>query len=105
IGANTKAEGYGSISIGGDDLNGTEYQTVTGFDGSSTTTAKGDAAIAIGGKSSADGNGSVVVGPVSKATHAEGVAIGAKSTSNGEYGVAVGSSSVAGSHSASLGYQ
>ncbi|MFK5194443.1 ESPR-type extended signal peptide-containing protein, partial [Glaesserella parasuis] len=102
IGANTKAEGYGSISIGGDDLNTTEYGTVAGF---STTTAKGNAAIAIGGKSSADGNGSVVVGPVSKATHTEGVAIGARSTSNGDYGVAVGSSSVAGSRSASLGYQ
>ncbi|MCT8533219.1 hypothetical protein KZ462_11430, partial [Glaesserella parasuis] len=50
------------------------------------------------------GNGSVVVGPVSKATHIEGVAIGAKSASNGEYGVAVGSNSIAGSHSASLGY-
>ncbi|MDG6817509.1 hypothetical protein QA306_10730, partial [Glaesserella parasuis] len=35
----------------------------------------------------------------------EGVAIGAKSTSNGDYGVAVGGSSVAGSHSASLGYK
>ncbi|MDG6293702.1 ESPR-type extended signal peptide-containing protein, partial [Glaesserella parasuis] len=104
IGANTKAEGYGSISIGGDDLNGTEYQTVTGFDGSSTTTASGKASIAIGGKSSAVGDGSVVVGPVSRATGKEGVAIGAKSTSNGEYGVAVGGSSVAGSHSASLGY-
>ncbi|MXO46547.1 hypothetical protein GNY93_10180, partial [Glaesserella parasuis] len=102
IGANTKAEGYGSISIGGDDLNTTEYGTVAGF---STTTAKGNAAIAIGGKSIADGNGSVVVGPVSKATHIEGVAIGARSTSNGEYGVAVGSRSVAGSRSASLGYQ
>ncbi|UVV64601.1 ESPR-type extended signal peptide-containing protein [Glaesserella parasuis] len=105
IGANTKAEGYGSISIGGDDLNTTEYQTVTEFDGFSTTTAKGDAAIAIGGKSKAVGNGSVVVGPVSQATKKEGVAIGAKSTSNGEYGVAVGGSSVAGSRSASLGYQ
>ncbi|MWP94633.1 hypothetical protein F9C27_10845, partial [Glaesserella parasuis] len=102
VGANTKAEGYGSISIGGDDLNTTEYGTVAGF---STTTAKGNAAIAIGGKSIADGNGSVVVGPVSKATHIEGVAIGARSTSNGEYGVAVGSRSVAGSRSASLGYQ
>ncbi|MDO9779591.1 ESPR-type extended signal peptide-containing protein, partial [Glaesserella parasuis] len=105
IGANTKAEGYGSISIGGDDLNGTEYQTVTGFDGSSTTTASGKASIAIGGKSSAVGDGSVVIGPVSQATHKEGVAIGAKSTSNGDYGVVVGSSSVAGSRSASLGYQ
>ncbi|MCT8847073.1 YadA-like family protein [Glaesserella parasuis] len=102
VGANTKAEGYGSISIGGDDLNTTEYGTVAGF---STTTAKGNAAIAIGGKSIADGNGSVVVGPVSKATHIEGVAIGAKSASNGDYGVAVGGSSVAGSRSASLGYQ
>ncbi|MCT8674395.1 hypothetical protein KZ349_10645, partial [Glaesserella parasuis] len=105
IGANTKAEGYGSISIGGDDLNGTEYQTVTGFDGFSTTTASGKASIAIGGKSSAVGDGSVVVGPVSRATGKEGVAIGARSTSNGEYGVAVGSSSVAGSRSASLGYK
>ncbi|MCT8629730.1 hypothetical protein KZ393_11275, partial [Glaesserella parasuis] len=38
------------------------------------------------------------------ATHTEGVAIGARSTSNGTYGVAVGGRSVAGSHSASLGY-
>ncbi|MCT8572917.1 hypothetical protein KZ368_11420, partial [Glaesserella parasuis] len=105
IGGNTKAEGYGSISIGGDDLNTTEYQTVDGFQQYAKTTARGKAAIAIGGKSIASGNGSVVVGPVSKATHIEGVAIGAKSTSNGEYGVAVGSSSVAGNHSASLGYQ
>ncbi|MDG6240596.1 ESPR-type extended signal peptide-containing protein, partial [Glaesserella parasuis] len=102
VGANTKAEGYGSISIGGDDLNTTEYGTVAGF---STTTAKGNAAIAIGGKSSAVGHGSVVVGPVSLASGKEGVAIGAKSTSNGDYGVAVGGSSVAGSRSASLGYQ
>ncbi|MDG6302278.1 hypothetical protein P9Z63_11315, partial [Glaesserella parasuis] len=104
IGGDTKAEGRGSISIGNDDLNDTEYQNVDGFSRYVGTTAKGEAAIAIGGKSIADGNGSVVVGPVSKATHIEGVAIGAKSTSNGEYGVAVGGSSVAGSHSASLGY-
>ncbi|MCT8779742.1 YadA-like family protein [Glaesserella parasuis] len=105
IGGDTKAEGRGSISIGGDDLDATEYQTVEGVNRYFGTTAKGHAAIAIGGKSIADGNGSVVVGPVSKATHIEGVAIGAKSTSNGEYGVAIGSSSTAGSRSASLGYQ
>ncbi|MDG6817476.1 hypothetical protein QA306_10515, partial [Glaesserella parasuis] len=104
IGGDTKAEGYGSISIGGDDLDATEYQTVEGVNRYFGTTAKGNAAIAIGGKSKAVGDGSVVIGPVSQATHIEGVAIGAKSTSNGEYGVAVGSSSVAGSHSASLGY-
>ncbi|MDE3938987.1 hypothetical protein NUS40_11510, partial [Glaesserella parasuis] len=105
IGGDTKAEGYGSISIGGDDLNTTEYQTVDGFQQHAKTTARGKAAIAIGGKSKAVGDGSVVIGPVSQATHIEGVAIGAKSTSNGDYGVAVGGSSVAGSRSASLGYQ
>ncbi|MDG6805936.1 hypothetical protein QA263_10930, partial [Glaesserella parasuis] len=104
IGANTRAEGYGSISIGGDDLDTTEYQTVDGFEQYAKTTARGRAAIAIGGKSKAVGDGSVVIGPVSQASGKEGVAIGAKSTSNGDYGVAVGSSSVAGSHSASLGY-
>ncbi|MDO9754490.1 ESPR-type extended signal peptide-containing protein, partial [Glaesserella parasuis] len=104
VGGDTKAEGYGSISIGGDDLNTSEYQTLGGSQYVSTT-AKGKAAIAIGGKSRAVGDGSVVVGPVSQATHKEGVAIGARSTSNGNYGVAVGGRSVAGSHSASLGYQ
>ncbi|MDE3939016.1 ESPR-type extended signal peptide-containing protein, partial [Glaesserella parasuis] len=104
IGANTRAEGYGSISIGGDDLDTTEYQTVDGFEQYAKTTARGRAAIAIGGKSKAVGDGSVVIGPVSQASGKEGVAIGAKSTSNGDYGVAVGGSSVAGSHSASLGY-
>ncbi|MCT8594239.1 YadA-like family protein [Glaesserella parasuis] len=105
IGGDTIAEGYGSISIGGDDLNTTEYQTVDGFQQYAKTTARGKAAIAIGGKSKAVGDGSVVIGPVSQATHIEGVAIGAKSTSNGDYGVAVGGSSVAGSRSASLGYK
>ncbi|MDO9744224.1 ESPR-type extended signal peptide-containing protein, partial [Glaesserella parasuis] len=105
IGGDTIAEGYGSISIGGDDLNTTEYQTVDGFQQYAKTTARGKAAIAIGGKSKAVGDGSVVIGPVSQATHIEGVAIGAKSTSNGDYGVAVGSSSTAGSRSASLGYK
>ncbi|MDG6430355.1 ESPR-type extended signal peptide-containing protein [Glaesserella parasuis] len=104
IGGDTKAQGRGSISIGNDDLDATQYQDVDGFSRYVGTRAQGHAAIAIGGKSIADGNGSVVVGPVSKATHIEGVAIGAKSTSNGDYGVAVGGSSVAGSHSASLGY-
>ncbi|MDO9823941.1 hypothetical protein Q7502_00570, partial [Glaesserella parasuis] len=104
IGGDTKAQGRGSISIGNDDLDLTEYQNVDGFARHVSTTATGNAAIAIGGKSKAVGHGSVVVGPVSQATHIEGVAIGAKSTSNGEYGVAVGGSSVAGSHSASLGY-
>ncbi|MCT8737858.1 hypothetical protein KZ332_05120, partial [Glaesserella parasuis] len=102
VGGDTKAEGYGSISIGGDDLNTSEYQTLGGSQYVSTT-AKGKAAIAIGGKSRAVGDGSVVVGPVSQATHKEGVAIGAKSTSNGEYGVAVGSSSIASSHAVAVG--
>ncbi|MDG6843685.1 hypothetical protein QA328_00575, partial [Glaesserella parasuis] len=105
IGGDTIAEGRGSISIGNDDLDETEYQDVAGFARHFSTTAKGHAAIAIGGKSKAVGHGSVVVGPVSQATHIEGVAIGAKSTSNGDYGVAVGGSSVAGSHAASLGYK
>ncbi|MDG6355839.1 hypothetical protein, partial [Glaesserella parasuis] len=105
IGGDTIAEGYGSISIGGDDLNTTEYQTVDGFQQYAKTTARGKAAIAIGGKSKAVGDGSVVIGPVSQASGKEGVAIGAKSTSNGDYGVAVGGSSVAGSRSASLGYK
>ncbi|MDP0343097.1 YadA-like family protein [Glaesserella parasuis] len=105
IGGDTKAEGYGSISIGGDDLDATEYQTVEGVNRYFGTTAKGNAAIAIGVKSKAVGDGSVVIGPVSQATGKEGVAIGTKSTSNSEYGVAVGSSSIAGSHSASLGYK
>ncbi|MDG6786635.1 hypothetical protein QA264_03275, partial [Glaesserella parasuis] len=105
IGGDTKAEGYGSISIGGDDLDATEYQTVEGVNRYFGTTAKGNAAIAIGVKSRAVGDGSVVIGPVSQATGKEGVAIGAKSTSNGDYGVAVGGSSVAGSHAASLGYK
>ncbi|MFK5223532.1 ESPR-type extended signal peptide-containing protein, partial [Glaesserella parasuis] len=104
IGGDTKAEGYGSISIGGDDLDATEYQTVEGVNRYFGTTAKGNAAIAIGVKSRAVGDGSVVVGPVSLASGKEGVAIGTKSASNNEYGVAVGSSSIAGSHSASLGY-
>ncbi|MFW9301965.1 YadA-like family protein [Glaesserella parasuis] len=105
IGGDTKAEGYGSISIGGDDLDATEYQTVEGVNRYFGTTAKGNAAIAIGVKSRAVGDGSVVIGPVSQATGKEGVAIGAKSTSNNDYGVAVGSSSIAGSRSASLGYK
>ncbi|MDO9818286.1 ESPR-type extended signal peptide-containing protein [Glaesserella parasuis] len=104
IGGDTKAEGHGSISIGGDDLDATEYQTIEGVNRYFGTTAKGNAAIAIGVKSRAVGDGSVVVGPVSLASGKEGVAIGAKSASNNEYGVAVGSSSIAGSHSASLGY-
>ncbi|MDG6323864.1 hypothetical protein P9968_11010, partial [Glaesserella parasuis] len=96
------AEGYGSISIGGDDLNTSEYQTLGGSQYVSTT-AKGKAAIAIGGKSRAVGDGSVVVGPVSLASGKEGVAIGAKSTSNNDYGVAVGSSSIASSHAVAVG--
>ncbi|MFK5073877.1 ESPR-type extended signal peptide-containing protein [Glaesserella parasuis] len=103
IGGDTIAEGRGSISIGSDDLNETEYQTSGGRQYIGTT-ATGHAAIAIGGKSKAVGHGSVVVGPVSLASGKEGVAIGAKSASNGDYGVAIGSNSVAGSHSASLGY-
>ncbi|MWQ85858.1 hypothetical protein F9868_11295, partial [Glaesserella parasuis] len=103
IGANTRAEGYGSISIGGDDLDTTEYQTVDGFEQYAKTTARGRAAIAIGGKSKAVGDGSVVIGPVSQASGKEGVAIGARSTSNGNYGVAVGSSSTASDYAVAVG--
>ncbi|MDG6325944.1 hypothetical protein, partial [Glaesserella parasuis] len=60
IGANAKADGYGSISIGGDNLKTTRYQpdvTVQGQvqgqsqDESKKTTASGGASIAIGGGS------------------------------------------------------
>ncbi|MDG6249184.1 hypothetical protein, partial [Glaesserella parasuis] len=71
---------YGSISIGGDDLKTTKYQT--GNQGQSkTTTAKGKASVAIGGLSLATGDGSIVVGPLASASHVEGIAIGARSKS------------------------
>ncbi|MDE3945920.1 ESPR-type extended signal peptide-containing protein, partial [Glaesserella parasuis] len=102
IGANTQAQGYGSISIGGDDLATTKYQA-NDRDYSQTTIARGDASVAIGGRSSASGDGSIVVGPLASATHAEGIAIGARSRSNNEYGIAVGSGAHAGKHSVAVG--
>ncbi|MDP0108045.1 hypothetical protein Q7358_11315, partial [Glaesserella parasuis] len=102
IGANTQANGYGSISIGGDDLATTKYQA-NDRDYSQTTIARGDASVAIGGRSSASGAGSIVVGPLASATHAEGIAIGARSRSNNEYGIAVGSGAQAGKHSIAVG--
>ncbi|MCT8550026.1 hypothetical protein KZ380_11315, partial [Glaesserella parasuis] len=102
IGANTQAQGYGSISIGGDDLATTKYQA-NDRDYSQTTIARGDASVAIGGRSSASGAGSIVVGPLASATHAEGIAIGARSRSNNEYGIAVGSGAHAGKHSIAVG--
>ncbi|MDG6281356.1 hypothetical protein, partial [Glaesserella parasuis] len=78
------AEGYGSISIGGDDLKTTKYQpddTVQGQvqsqDQSQTpkiTTASGGASIAIGGGSLAKGEGSIVLGPLASANKDEGIA-------------------------------
>ncbi|MWQ25576.1 hypothetical protein F9858_10815, partial [Glaesserella parasuis] len=103
IGANTQAQGYGSISIGGDDLATTKYQA-NDRDYSETTIARGNASVAIGGRSSASGDGSIVVGPLASATHAEGIAIGARSRSNNEYGIAVGGSASAdGKNAVALG--
>ncbi|MDG6330030.1 hypothetical protein P9991_10390, partial [Glaesserella parasuis] len=102
IGANTQAQGYGSISIGGDDLATTKYQA-DARDYSQTTIARGDASVAIGGRSSASGDGSIVVGPLASASHAEGIAIGARSKSNNEYGIAVGGGAFAGKHSIAVG--
>ncbi|QPN18103.1 YadA-like family protein [Glaesserella parasuis] len=104
IGANAKADGYGSISIGGDDLKTTRYQpdvTVQGQvqgqsqDESKKTTASGGASIAIGGGSLAKGEGSIVLGPLASASKDEGIAIGANSKSTDEYGIAVGGSATA----------
>ncbi|MWQ25609.1 hypothetical protein F9858_11015, partial [Glaesserella parasuis] len=69
MGADAKAEGYGSISIGGDDLDQTNYHANNANNannGSSrrTTTAKGKASVAIGGLSLAEGEGSIVLGPL-----------------------------------------
>ncbi|MDG6364506.1 hypothetical protein QAA75_10285, partial [Glaesserella parasuis] len=102
IGANTQAQGYGSISIGGDDLATTKYQA-NDRNYSQTTIARGDASVAIGGRSSASGVGSIVVGPLASASHAEGIAIGARSKSNNEYGIAVGGGAFAGKHSIAVG--
>ncbi|MDG6485599.1 hypothetical protein QAZ17_11090, partial [Glaesserella parasuis] len=97
-----KAEGYGSISIGGDDLKTTKYQT--GNQGQSkTTTAKGKASVAIGGMSVAEGEGSIVLGPLASASHTEGIAIGARSKSTAEYGIAVGGGATAGKNAVALG--
>ncbi|MDO9803346.1 ESPR-type extended signal peptide-containing protein, partial [Glaesserella parasuis] len=114
IGANAKADGYGSISIGGDDLKTTRYQpdvTVQGQvqgqsqDESKKTTASGGASIAIGGGSLAKGEGSIVLGPLASASKDEGIAIGANSKSTDEYGIAVGGSATAtGKYAVALGW-
>ncbi|MDG6270837.1 hypothetical protein, partial [Glaesserella parasuis] len=84
----TKAEGYGSISIGGDDLDQTDYHDNNKTNSPRhTTTAKGKASVAIGGLSLATGDGSIVVGPLASASHVEGIAIGARSKSTNEYGI------------------
>ncbi|MDG6483462.1 hypothetical protein QAZ16_11020, partial [Glaesserella parasuis] len=113
IGANVKADGYGSISIGGDDLKTTRYQpddTVQGQPQSQSqktkiTTASGGASIAIGGGSLAKGEGSIVLGPLASASKDEGIAIGANSKSTNEYGIAVGGSATAtGNYAVALGW-
>ncbi|MDG6459938.1 hypothetical protein QAZ04_11225, partial [Glaesserella parasuis] len=73
------ADGYGSISIGGDDLKTTKYHANNS--NHIPTTASGKASVAIGGMSVARGEGSIVLGPVASATHTEGIAIGARSKS------------------------
>ncbi|MDG6325939.1 hypothetical protein, partial [Glaesserella parasuis] len=72
---------YGSISIGGDDLNTTKYQN---SNYSRRTTTIGKASIAIGGMSVAVGEGSIVVGPIAYASNVEGIAIGASSKSTAD---------------------
>ncbi|MDP0383073.1 YadA-like family protein [Glaesserella parasuis] len=112
IGANAKADGYGSISIGGDDLKTTRYQPdvtvqvqVQSQDESKKTTASGGASIAIGGGSLAKGEGSIVLGALASASKDEGIAIGANSKSTDEYGIAVGGSATAtGKYAVALGW-
>ncbi|MCT8568761.1 hypothetical protein KZ431_10610, partial [Glaesserella parasuis] len=109
IGANAKADGYGSISIGGDDLKTTKYQPDdTAQDQpqkTKITTASGGASIAIGGGSLAKGEGSIVLGPLASANKDEGIAIGANSKSTDEYGTAVGGSATAtGKYAVALGW-
>ncbi|MFK5194526.1 hypothetical protein ACI3PB_13395, partial [Glaesserella parasuis] len=111
IGANAKADGYGSISIGGDDLKTTRYQPDDTAQGqvqsqkTKITTASGGASIAIGGGSLAKGEGSIVLGPLASANKDEGIAIGANSKSTDEYGIAVGGSATAtGRYAVALGW-
>ncbi|MDO9658090.1 ESPR-type extended signal peptide-containing protein, partial [Glaesserella parasuis] len=111
IGANAKADGYGSISIGGDDLKTTRYQPDDTAQGqvqsqkTKITTASGGASIAIGGGSLAKGEGSIVLGPLASANKDEGIAIGANSKSTDEYGIAVGGSATAtGKYAVALGW-
>ncbi|MCT8829125.1 hypothetical protein KZ401_11085, partial [Glaesserella parasuis] len=117
IGANAKADGYGSISIGGDDLKTTRYQPEDTVQGqpqpqsqdeskkTKITTASGGASIAIGGGSLAKGEGSIVLGPLASASKDEGIAIGANSKSTNEYGIAVGGSATAtGKYAVALGW-
>ncbi|MDG6260266.1 hypothetical protein P9J79_11050, partial [Glaesserella parasuis] len=96
--------GYGSISIGGDDLDQTKYNDNNSTNQPRhTTTAKGKASVAIGGLSLAEGDGSIVVGPLASASDVEGIAIGARSKSTNEYGIAVGGGATAGKHAVALG--
>ncbi|MCT8812821.1 hypothetical protein KZ314_03400, partial [Glaesserella parasuis] len=109
IGANAKADGYGSISIGGDDLKTTKYQpddtAQVQPQKTKITTASGGASIAIGGGSLAKGEGSIVLGPLASANKDEGIAIGANSKSTDEYGTAVGGSATAtGKYAVALGW-
>ncbi|MCT8797421.1 hypothetical protein KZ368_11300, partial [Glaesserella parasuis] len=115
IGANAKADGYGSISIGGDDLKTTRYQPEDTAQGqlqpqdeskkTKITTASGGASIAIGGGSLAKGEGSIVLGPLASASKDEGIAIGANSKSTNEYGIAVGGGATAtGNYAVALGW-
>ncbi|MDG6845622.1 hypothetical protein QA328_10800, partial [Glaesserella parasuis] len=99
-----KAEGYGSISIGGDDLDQTDYHASNNTKQTrQTTTAKGKASVAIGGLSLATGDGSIVVGPLASASHTEGIAIGARSKSTADYGIAVGGGATAGKNAVAVG--
>ncbi|MCT8845698.1 hypothetical protein KZ347_09110, partial [Glaesserella parasuis] len=101
LGARANATQSEAIAIG----SGAAASSIQSVAIGKNTKASGYSSISIGYGANAAASESISLGLVSQATHTEGVAIGKKSTSNGNYGVAVGSSSVAGSHSASLGYQ
>ncbi|MWQ07142.1 hypothetical protein GHH65_10870, partial [Glaesserella parasuis] len=101
LGARAKATQSEAIAIG----SGAVASSIQSVAIGKNTKASGYSSISIGYGANAAASESISLGLVSQATHTEGVAIGARSTSNGDYGVAVGGSSVAGSRSASLGYQ
>ncbi|MCT8717922.1 hypothetical protein KZ361_10845, partial [Glaesserella parasuis] len=101
LGARAKATQSEAIAIG----SGAVASSIQSVAIGKNTKASGYSSISIGYGANAAALESISLGLSSKATHTEGVAIGARSTSNGTYGVAVGGRSVAGSHSASLGYQ